>query len=1129
MKRSILPRVLILPALFFFMSIAVITSAEVKSISPWSHLQIKKIKIHGVVTDQSGNPLAGVTIVEKGTQNGTTSDSKGGYIITVNDNATLVFTTLGMERQEVKVSGRDRIDVILKGSITRLNEVVAVGYTTQSKRDVTASVATLGSGQMKNTSNPNPLQALQGKIAGLSLPIQSGQPGIGANNIIIRGGTELNEYGTGNGNSGGNPVSKINSSTPLVIVDGVFRNINDINPDDIATVQVMKDAASTAIYGARGANGVIVITTKSGEFNTKPTVTLNYRHTWETQARKYDYLNATQYLALARTTVYNTADPLPKNNLLNNGGFSAGTTVYTKPGQFGNSTYLTALYDNIVAVEGQAYVDNLLKNGWQVMDDPINHGTKLLYKDNNYQNLIWKTGQSDNYNLGVSGGSATADYHVSLGYQHQEGVYVGTDYTRYSALGNFNFRVSDNFKLHAMVNYSNELPNYVDAYQNELTRGTRLTPLIRLFYPNGDPTMGEVTSAPNRLHTVKYDHTHVSTEILASRLEGDLTIVKGLHYRPAISYLINDYSYIFHRDAFPGPVQFGTQRQKTEETENSRQLMIDQIFQYDYSLNNNHNFSILAGFNYTRNTDFDVNIGSKNATNDYIVTIAEPPLGTLNGQTISNVTGFNSSLGETISASYFGQLNYNFRNKYLLSAALRDDGFSNFAPENKYALFPSVSAGWNIDQESFWKIKAISSLKLRGSWGTAGSSNLTLADTYGDYLSTVYAQNPGILRANLANPNLKWEKTETTDLGLDAGFLQDRITLTVDLYNKLTEDRLATKPLPHEAPFTTIPFNNGTIQNKGVEVELGGTPLSIGKFSWRANFTFAYNHQLIVKLPFDGQPKNRQGGTLVYDPKLKKDVMVGGYAEGERPFGIWGYKVVGVFPTDSAAAVWNKTEVDEEASPLGIKVGKHAGDFQFADINHDGVIDTKDEVFLGYSTPDITGGMQNTFSYGRFTLRFNVDYATGFIIENGALARSLGQGRAFNEGAPAEALGNDIWQKSGDVGKKYARFSFADYDYGQRNYLRTSPIGTNNGYGSDVSAMVSKGNFLAFREVYLSYEFPEARLKKIHVSGLNIYGSVYNIGYLTAYKGLNPETYTGFDDGGYPRPRQFTLGASLKF
>jgi hypothetical protein len=503
----------------------------------------------------------------------------------------------------------------------------------------------------------------------------------------------------------------------------------------------------------------------------------------------------------------------------------------------------------------------------------------------------------------------------------------------------------------------------------------------------------------------------------------------------------------------------------------------------------------------------------------------------VNGVTVTNVTNFSTKLSESKSASFFSQFSYDYKSKYLLSAVVRRDGFSNFAPANKYGTFPSASVGWNIHKEAFWKENpVVSSLKLRGSWGQAGSSDLDLTDTYGNYTSNVYNQLSGIQRANLSNPNLKWETTQTTDLAVDAGFLKDRINLTVDFYNKLTKDRLDFKPLPAEAPFSTILVNNGTIQNKGVEIELQATVIRSKDFSWRTNFSYAYNAQKVISLPNNGRDKNRQGGGVVFDKATGKQIEVGGYAEGERPFGYYAWKVEKVFSTEAEATAWSATHVDQIATPSGIKTGKHAGDYQFADLNNDGIIDNRDLVFMGYKTPNRTGGMQNTFSYRSISMRVNVDFSMGNMIDNGSLARELGQGRAYNEGAPVEALGPDIWKASGDVGKKYARFSFGDADFGQKNFIRqaASDVGTGSAYSADVSTMISKGDFLAFREVYLSYDLPKSLLAKIKVTGLTIFASGTNLGYITAYKGQNPEVVTGFDPGGYPRARQFTLGASLR-
>jgi TonB-linked SusC/RagA family outer membrane protein len=1087
--------------------------------------------ISGTVTDSANAPVEQVTVTLKNSSIGTLTNALGRYSITVPEKAsTLVFSRVGFSPKEIAIGKNSVINVSLSETSASLNDVVVVGYIQQSTKKNTAAISKLNVDELKNNPNPNPVQALQGKIAGVSIPISQGQPGIGAVNIIIRGGTKPNVYGSGLGTNNGASVGSSDGSSPLVVIDGVFRSMNDINPDDIESLQVMKDAASTAIYGARGANGVIVIKTKRGRLNTKMTVALNHRTTWETQARNYDYLNAEQYLKLARITVANTADPIDKNNLLYNGGFSAGTKIFTKKGDFGKSTYLTALYDNILQVEGSDYVDHLLASGWRVMDDPINPGTKLLYADNHYQDLLWNTGISQNDNLDLSGGTDRADYNFSMGYTDQKGILVGTKYKRYNALANFGFRASDNLKLDFMINYQNVMPNYVDNYQNDLVRAIRITPLIRIFKDDGNPALGELWSVRNRFHTLKYDDIRTKTERIVTRVGADLTITKGLHYKPSFSYFLNDYSELTMRKATPpDEIQPSQQRWKDDYTNGSRQLMIDQVLQYDFNIATYHHFTALAGTNFTKNTNHVTDMGSQRASNDYIYTINEPTTTVINGSVFSNVVDFATSLGETRSASVFGQFNYDYRLKYLLGGSLRYDGFSNFAPQNKYALFPSLSAGWNIDRESFWKSRLVNALKLRASWGSAGLSDLSINDTYGGYSSAEYAMSPGILRSRLSNPNLRWESTVTTDLAVDASLFQNRINLTVDYYNKLTEDRLTAKPLPSEAPFSSITYNNGTLRNRGVEVELGSSIIKSKSFSWNFNFSFAFNRTVITKLPENGRDKNRQGGSIIYDPKQKKEVEAGGLAEGERPYAVYGYRVLGVFATDEQAAEWNSRIKDHLASPQGIIVGKHGGDFIFDDVNNDGVIDTKDQVFLGYRNPDKMGGFQNTFSYKGFSLRVNADYALGHIISNGALARSLGQGRAFNEGAPAQALGSDIWKNQGDEGKKYARFSFADYDFGQRNYLRNAPLGNNNGYNSDVSVMFEKGDFLALREITLSYDFPASITKKFRSTGLNVFASVYNVGYLTKYSGLNPEIYSGFDPGGYPRPRQISVGANLRF
>jgi TonB-linked SusC/RagA family outer membrane protein len=1098
--------------------------------------QSNAFTVSGVVTDGAKNEtLPGVSVLVKGTTTGTVTDVNGKFTLRVPlSTSSLVFSYIGYDNSEVALNGNANIKVTLYVNEKSLQEVVVVGYSTQTRDKNVAAISRLDQKQLVNTANPSPLAALQGKIAGVSIPLNNGQPGSAPVNIIIRGGTKANVYGQGTGNANGNPYLNSDASSPLVVIDGVFRTLNDLNPDDIESLQVMKDAASTAIYGARGANGVIVVKTKSGKFGSgKANITFNYRTNREVATGMEKYMSAAQYIALARTTIKNTSDPLDKNAFLNNAGFSAGTKVYTAKGQYGNAIYTTALYDNIVNIEGQAYVDNLLARGWETMDDPTNPGSKLLFADNHYQDLLWNTGTTNNYNFGIDGGSDVASYNVSFNHINQEGTFVGTNYKRYSALGNFSFKASNNVQVNAMVNYQNIMPNYVDGYTNDIVRATRITPLIRLFKDDGTPTTGELLTVRNRFHTLAYDNNDISTERVVSKFDLDWHIVKGLHFRPAVSYVLSDAKTIFSRKAFPDPIQFATSRLKTENQNNTRQLIVDQVLQYDYTLKDDHHFMILGGFNYTHNTGNVIDIGSQRGTNDYITTISEPPLTTVNGTTVTNVTNFSTSLSETKSVSFFSQFSYDYKAKYLVNATIRRDGFSNFAPANRYGTFPSLSLGWNIYKEDFWKVNPniISSLKLRSGIGQVGLSDLLYTDTYGGYTATVYNQLSGIQRANLANPNLKWETTQTTDVAVDAGFFNDRINLTVGYYNRLTKDRLDLKPLPAEAPFSSIVFNNGSLQNRGIEIELQASILRGKDFRWNTAFSYAHNMQKIISLPNNGRLKNRQGGGVIADPNTGKDIEVGGFAEGERPYGYYAWQVVKVFSTDAEAAAWSATHKDLASTTGGLTIGKKAGDYQFEDVNNDGVIDTKDLRFMGYKTPNVTGGMQNTFSYKAFTLRFNVDFSLGNVISNGNLARALGQARAYNEGAPIEALGNDIWQKPGDEGKKYARFSFGDADVGQKNYVRqaAADVGTGSAYASDVSTMISKGDFLAFRELYLSYDFSKKLLSKIKSTGLTLFVSGTNLGYITAYKGQNPESTVGFDPGGYPRPRQYTFGASLKF
>jgi TonB-linked SusC/RagA family outer membrane protein len=1085
------------------------------------------ITVSGTVTDAQGQPLPGATVLEEGTTNGTVTNNDGFYTINVPGNATLVISFVGMRTQRVAVNSRPQIDIRMEEETIGLDEVVAIGYAQQSRMKTTASVSSITDEELKNIPSVNPIQALQGKLAGVSIPVLSGQPGAGAN-IVIRGGTTLRPYGE---NAGGRDVTTRDPSDPLVIVDGVFRDMNDVNPDDIESVQVMKDAASTAIYGARGANGVIVITTKSGRGKGKPSFTFRYQHGIENQIRNYDYLSAKEFLEVARPVMARGIDGYSVQHALYGGLNSATVYSYNQPGQYGNFKFTTAYLNNLIEVEGQEYVNNLLTQGWETMDDPVNPGNTIIFKDSHYQDVVWQTAYTQNYNFRVDGSSEAAHYNISAGYIDQGGTFIGTGYKRFSALANSGYKVNDRFNLTLNLSYLWNDDKYSDNTINDLTRGVRVPPLTRLYHDDGTPHIGEGNNPRNRPHQLYYQDFNSNTTQFVTRVSADYTIFPDLRYRPSVSLDTRHFKQMDFEKYYPEQPR---PRDKYQRQDNRTQIMTDHILQFDKSINDNHNVMILGGFNYIHNTLFRVVGTSQRSPTDYISTITgDPQTSIIGGNVVANIDA-NSLWAEDKSSSIFGQASYDYKDRYLFGASIRRDGFSNFAPGNRYAIFPSLSAGWNISNEDFWNSELINHLKVRSSWGEAGLSNLSIGDTYGIYGVNLYATESGVTRSNIPNPNLLWETTRSFDFGFDVSMFKRRLNIVFDIYDKLTKNRLAALPLAGETGFGSIMYNVGSLRNRGIELEIQATIINNNNFKWNSNFSFAFNRSLIVELPENHREKNRINGGEVYNPKTGEYIEVGGWAEGERPDGLWAFQAEGIFATDEEAQAWNVLDMGAPNARIGTP--KHGGDVKWADLDGDGIINGHDLAFMGYRIPDKIGGIQNVLNYKGITIRFVMDYAMGHVINDGALAREMGSGRSSNEGAPRQAIASNTWQKQGDTGMKYPRYSFWDAAQGQRNHLRQignsfgySNVGIDNAYGVDNSIYYSKGDWLAFRELSAQYELPSRIVQKLMFEKITLNAGVYNMGYITAYTGLNPETYKGYDEGGYPRPLQITFGATFNF
>lgn len=1046
------------------------------------------ITVTGVVSDNNGVPLPGVTISQKETSNGDATNFEGEYSIDVPSNSILVFTYIGMSKKEINIGNRTKIDVVLEESATGLGEVLVVGFGTQSRELVTSAISKIKSEEIQNSPAVHPVQALQGKVAGLSINVDSGQPGTGAA-VYIRGGTQANP--------------RDGANEPLYVIDGVFReDLIGINSSDIASIEVLKDAASTAIYGARAANGVIVVTTKSGKGADGGNLELRYSTGIDTRLNNYNWTSAEDYIQVSRLAAQKGTNLNNPGARLSNSNFGYSVQNLQEKGEFGSERIALTYLDDLISLEGQTYVDDLLSNGYHTMEDPVT-GRNLIFLDNQLDDIRTRTGISHDINVGASGASEMGYYNLSAGYLKNEGTLVGTGADRYNILMNGTFNVKDNLKVNGQFTYQAQNIDQVRSGNNTINRSSRLPHTYRVWNDDGTPALGESTSSPrNIFHELYYQEDERKTFRNSYRIGVDWEIIKGLSFRPSASvYRLENIVNLFEKAS---PEKTDRAMFRSHDTEN--QIMFDGLLSYKKNFAEKHNIDALLGTQYVYNRFEDFEGSGANAPTDIIITI--------NGSETDRERASSFIRNEKL-LSFFGRLNYDFDKKYLLGFTIRRDGSSNFAENNRWAVFPSVSAGWNVHREDFWKSNFIDRFKLRGSWGRAGNDNINVSDARGSFATTSYGLNGAVVINRLPNRNLIWETTTQTDIGFDMSFLENRLNLTVDLYDKETSDRLIDKPLPNQFGFSSIRSNYGSINNSGLEIEAGGRVLEKGKFSWDAYMNWGFNKSRITKLPNNNNDKNRIGGFNVWDEN-GNEVLAGGLAEGERPNGIWVYDMIGVYSTDEEAA---GAPDDLEMSGFyrseygGAKKG---GDAIWRDVNGDNIIDSRDRVRIGYRDPNIRGGFSNTFTYGGLSLRVVMDWALGHTIDNNWRARSNGNARN-NVMTLTDVLSDDIWKEQGDLASIPRYDNASDFDNGPKNHVRAS------------SLYHQKGDYLAFREVSLSYQLPNSLLEKFGMNQTTIGLESYNLGYITGYDGLTPEIFDGVDEGIYPRPFQVRLRLTTNF
>lgn len=1032
--------------------------------------------VTGVVKDNSGEPLIGVNIQVKNSNKGTSTDFDGAFTLEdIDENAILIISYVGYQTQEVFVAGKHNLEIIMLSDSQVLDEVVVVGYGTQSREELTTSVSKLDEKVLENVPYSHAASAMQGAVSGVRVQSTSGQPG-SAPRIIVRGGTSIN-----------NP----NGAAPLYVVDGVIRpNINNISADDIESLQVLKDAAATAIYGARGSNGVVVITTKSGKVGSA-SISYSVDLSLSQPGKLYDLANARDYLDMSRHAML-VQDVFPDASfrLTSPAGFGTGNDL-------SNNTAYTTMY---LSPENQ----HKLNEGWESMPDPIDPSRTLIFKETDWQDVLFRTGISQNHHLSATGGTEKAQFSASLGYLDNQGIAITTDMKRYTLNVNGSFKISDNLEFFGITNYARSIDHQVDNITNIFARAITLPPTTKYRFEDGTLAPGQASSEANPEYWLTNQDAENTSDNLTFSLGSRWQILPDLSFEPQVSiYNRTNDSYRFRPAYLNGPGNVVDSRAANASTSKWRQTQADAVLSYSKVFMAQHNLDAKAGFSYYGRNSSSLSASGQGASTDLIPTLnasAEP-------------TNVSSSVSDQVILGYFGRLNYNFDYKYLLSINMRYDGASNLGANYKWGFFPGVSLGWNLHNEDFWQSlpKDLLSLKLRGSYGVNGNignlGDFTAQGAYG--VGAIYGGMAAIQNTIIPNPELQWERSKTLNLGTDIGLFNKRITVLFDIYRRVTDNLITSLALPPSTGFGSTLTNLGSLENKGIELELGLDVFpSSSRFQWNLSFNSSHVQNKILKLPPNGAENNRIGGFYVWDPKINDYNWLGGLQEGGTMGDYFEYKQIGIYASDEEA---QNALPDQLKRVQGVNFG---GDIIWADLDNNGIIDDRDRYKVGNEFPTWTGGLSNSFSYKNLFLSVRMDYTTGHTIYNYARAFMNGQWK-LNMNMTQEMV-DHAWREQGDMTylPRYdwesarAQFNIIPNRVGQEYYER--------------------GDFLAIREITLSYNLPQSILSAINVDRISVNVTGNNLHYFTKYKGLNPE-FGGQDYGRYPIPRNFIFGFNISF
>ena len=1021
----------------------------------------ENLTVSGVVTSAADQlPLIGVSVQVKGTSNGSITDLDGNYSVSVASGQTLVFSYIGFKTQEIQITNQKTLNVVMEEDSETLDEVVVVGYGVQKKKLVTGATVQVKGETLAKMNTNSPLQAMQGQTPGVNISSTSGQPGESMK-VSIRG------------------LGTVGNASPLYLIDGVGGDISTLNPADIESIDVLKDAASAAIYGAQAANGVVLITTKSGKAG-KAQISFDAYYGWQTQARKADMLNAQEYMMIMDEQAINS----------------------------GNAPYDWSSFESIYNANGNVY-------------------------DTDWVNSMFQNNaQTQSYTLGITGGSETSTYAMSLGYMSQEGIVGGKDVSNYER---YNFRInsehklfkdSDLLKVGEQVSFVYKMNNGISVgnqYNNTLRGAFGTSPLAPIYSDNNmyDSPYNDTTNSDwynadgNPYGSMMTNSNNENKDVTFSgNVYAELQPIKNLKFRTVFGavYTTNEYR------SFSPLYQFSiysfnnTRTSAAQNMSHGLTMTWTNTATYDWTVGE-HAFNALLGMEmsrysgtYLRGTTGMLRDGFDDWDHAYLD----------NGTATSADNGLGADghpNDETRTVSYFARFGWNWKETYMINATVRTDGSSRFARGNRYGVFPSVSAGWTISNEAFMEDTHdwLDFLKLRVSWGQVGNQNI---DNY-QYTAPITSSNThyifgnqvgadaqsgfwGAYPSRLANEDVTWETSEQTNIGIDARFLRSRLSLTADFYIKTTKDWLVEAPILATAGTGAPYINGGDVKNTGIELALTWDD-QIGKdFSYNVGVNGAYNKNKVGDIP-------TEDGIIHGDINMLYDNTPEFYrASNGHPIGyFWGYQTAGIFQ--------NKQQIEDwRAAGNGIlQADVQPGDVIYVDQDHNGVIDDNDKVDLGNGTPDFTYGFNLGFSYKNFDFALN----------------------AYG------AAGNQIVQSYRNHANSHSNYTSAILGRwtGEGTSNRIPRVTETNINWQFSDLYIQDGDYLRISNITIGYDFAKLiNLKAI--SQARLYFQVQNAFTFTKYDGMDPEIgygtsdwVSGIDLGYYPRPRTFLVGVNLKF